>query len=75
MKTEAEFLTKTAAQILNTFGYVNIKPSHLTALECSGEKGYYDYILVGFEDKLFQLRFKDDGETKSWNLLERKNEI
>lgn len=73
MASESELLTKRAALLLNGFGYINIKPKHLTALEASGNAGIYDYILVGFKDKMFKLKFKDDGETKSWNLVVKES--
>jgi hypothetical protein len=71
----SEILTKNAAQILNCFGYVNMKPEYLTALECSENNGIYDYILVGFQDKLFNLKFKNDNECSSWTLSVKKWEV
>lgn len=70
-----QILKNKATLILNCFGYVNLKPQDIIIVDYSNYTGFYDFILVEFENKKVQLTFKNDGETKSWNLLDRSNEI
>lgn len=63
-------LTQRAANILKVFGYFNVEPQHLKLIDYSSLNGIYNFILVQLQDKKYQLTYRDNGETKSWNLLE-----
>lgn len=66
-----EMIKNKAAKILNCFGYENLKAEHLNLIEYSSTQGIYDYILVSFEDKIVQLNYNSDGESRTWKLLYR----
>lgn len=71
MGKEIEQKLKTkAATLLNCFGYINVKPSHLTLKDYSHRNGVYNFILVRLENTYYQLTYNNDGETRSWNLLD-----
>ena len=64
---ELELMVKSkAALILNCFGYINIKPEHLMPLDYESTAGEYEYILVKFQDKYFQLQYSTDEDSKSY---------
>lgn len=73
-KETEQILKNKSALILNCFGYVNLKPQNINVVDFSNYTGLYEFILVEFENKKVQLTFKDDSETKSWNLLDRTEE-
>ncbi len=54
--------------------YVNLKPQDINIIDFSNYTGFYEFMLVEFENIKIQLTFKNDGETKSWNLLDRTEE-
>lgn len=67
-------LKNKSALILSCFGYVNLKPQDIKIVDFSNYTGFYEFMLVEFENIRIQLTFKNDGETKSWNLLDRTEE-
>lgn len=69
-----KLLKQKSALILNCFGYVNLKPENVNIIDYSNYTGFYEFMLVKFEDKKIQLTFNNDFETQSWNLLDRTNE-
>ncbi len=73
-KETEQNLKNKSALILNCFGYVNLKPQDINIIDFSNYTGFYEFMLVEFENIKIQLTFKNDGETKSWNLLDRTEE-
>ncbi len=69
-----KLLKQKAAMILNCFGYVNLKPQNIKVLDYSNYTGFYEFILVEFENIKIQLTYEHNYETKSWNLLDRTEE-
>ena len=69
-----KLLKQKSTLILNCFGYVNLKPENVNIIDYSNYTGFYEFMLVKFEDKKIQLTFNNDFETQSWNLLDRTNE-
>lgn len=69
-----KLLKQKSALILNCFGYVNLKPENVNIIDYSNYTGFYEFMLVKFEDKKIQLTFNNDFETQSWKLLDRTNE-
>lgn len=74
-KEAEQNLKNKSVLILNCFGYVNLKLQDINIVDFSNYSGFYEFILVEFENKKVQLTFKDDSETKSWNLLDRTEDM
>lgn len=65
-----QLLTKRASLLLNCFGYENMKPEYLALKDYNITNGIYDYILVEFENKYFQLTYDTYMETRTWKLID-----
>lgn len=73
-KETEQLLKQKSALILNCFGYVNLKPEDIKVLDFSNYSGFYEFMLVEFENKKIQLTFNHEYEAQSWNLLDRTEE-